>query len=99
MRTDYSTEDKPEPEYSNSDWKMIQVADSRTGQVYSDYMEGSFVDEMIFKGLTEHERHNTCMYQYGRLVCVAPKTQMQDCVYVPLIDSTTGTVIETKTVC
>ena len=55
---------------------MVQVVDSRTGQVYSDYMEGSFVDEMIFKGLTERERYDTCMYQYGRLVCVAPKTQM-----------------------
>ena len=55
---------------------MVQVVDSLTGQVYSDYMEGSYVDEMIFKGLTERERYDTCMYQYGRLVCVAPKTQM-----------------------
>ena len=78
---------------------MIQVYDSHTGQVYSDYMAGTYVDELIFKGLTDLERHNTCMYQYGRLVCVAPNTQTQDCVYVPMVDSATGTVIKTNSMC
>lgn len=97
------------PEQQEKQWKVVEMYDPNTGKTIQELIDSSIVDDMAVHGLEDHEKDQVCEKEpvyndYGikigeKTVCEAPDTKTEDCELVPVVDKTTGEVLDTKMVC
>ena len=85
------------PEYQDSAWKAVEIVDPATGNVMTEFVAADIYDKLVFDGLEEHEKNESCVIQpvydhYGNhvgseTVCEAQDSSTQDCELVPIIDA------------
>ena len=96
----------------NRGFKVVEVVNQSTGQVFQELVPLDVAHEMTIEGLREHDKRTHCELEpvynmKGEIVgeqaiCRNLKkgsTKDSNCELVPIIDAVTGKVIDVKQVC